>query len=125
MRNTAHSFGNKLQRRSTSPLFSGQYLTPDAYVNEAVRELRLQGRHDLADRLSPVGLKWWDEPWQAREVAAWESAVAEAVDTDGLGSTHKQGLRHVLEILGDWLTEYDLYEQADWEDEKATLEAVR
>lgn len=125
MRSATHSFGNRLPRRSTSPLFSGRFVTPDTYINEAVRELRLQKRHDLADKLSPVGLKWWDKPWSAREVAAWESAVAEAIDADGLGSIHRQGLQHVLAILGDWLTEFDAYEQADWEDEKVTLEATR
>jgi len=122
MRNTVYSRGNLLFRQCSASLDSQpQYMQPDAVINLTVIELRAMTRYNLADRLAPIAQKWWDKPWQARDVMAWESALATAIATDELSERSKVMLRHILSIVADWLIEYDAYEQACVEDERETM----
>jgi len=75
----------------------------------------------LADRLATVASGWWDKPWAVRDVMAWESALAAALEIDGLPERFKKSLRHILGIVSGWLTEFDAYEQACIEDERETM----
>ena len=119
--NTTVVMGNRMFRQcSASPL--QEATQPDAMINLACRELRNMTLYVLADRLSPISRKWWDKPWAVQDVMAWEKVLVETLEVDGLPERFKIGLRHVLGIVSGWLTEYAAYEQADYEDEKATLE---
>jgi len=88
----------------------------------AIVKLKAMGHYSLADRLMPISGKWWDKPWMPLDVASWEGALGTALATEGLSERSKGGLRHVRGTVAAWLTEYAAYEQADYEDEKATAE---
>jgi len=113
--------GNRVPRRS-SELLAQRYMMPDASVNLAFRELCIIGMNDLANRLTPIAQKWWDKPWSGHDVGVWESALGTALATEGLSGRSKAGLRHVREVVKEWLDEYVIYELADYEDEKITAE---
>ena len=120
MRSVYHNRGNLVFRQSSeSPT---QCMMPDAAVNLAIVELKAMGHYSLADRLMPISGKWWDKPWMPLDVASWEGALGTALATEGLSERSKSGLRHVRGTVAAWLTEYAAYEQADYEDEKATAE---
>ena len=123
--NTAIVRGNRMFRQcSASPL--QEATQPDATINLTCIELRNMTLYVLADRLSPVARKWWNEPWLAQDVMSWESALTAALDVDGLSGRFKIGLRHVHKIVSKWLAELDQYEQACVEDERETmLEALK
>ena len=117
--------GNRMFRQcSASPL--QEAVQPDAIVNLTCLELRNMTLYVLADRLSPIARKWWDKPWVVQDVMAWEGALVDALEIDGLPERFKIGLRHVLGIVSGWLAEFDQYEQACVGDERETmLEALK
>ena len=123
--NTAIVRGNRMFRQcSASPLQEATH--PDATINLTCIELRNMTLYVLADRLSPVARKWWNEPWLAQDIVAWEKVLVEALEVDGLPERFKIGLRHVLGIVSRWLAEFDQYEQACVGDERETmLEALK
>ena len=114
------SNGNRMWTRCRIP--TNRVLTCDALINMAVRELKLMGQADAAERLSPVGLEWNSRPWQIDNVIKWESAIMDAMEIPSLSRFHLRGLSRVLGKVTDWLIKYVDAEAEDWRDEKATTQ---
>jgi hypothetical protein len=91
-------------------------LTPDAFVNMAVSELKRLGQADAAEALSPCGLNWYNRPWRIENVIKWEAAILEALEIEGLSRFHKKGLNYVLSKVTDWLFDAVSAEEEEWRD---------